>query len=134
MTCQYKLNSVLLQKTRTERADACSRTAVPTNRDCVPRMVTFQIAGYLAEFTAGAAEIKLDVAPATVRDALNELWQRHAGLRDRVLTEQGEVRQHVNVFVNSQMVRRDDVLDKQLDGVGEICIMPAVSGGAEARA
>jgi len=92
-------------------------------------MVTFQIAGYLTDFTGGDAEIKLDVAPATVRDGLNELWSRHAGLRDRVLTEQGEVRQHVNVFVNSQMVRRNEVLDKQLDGNAEICIMPAVSGG-----
>ena len=44
-------------------------------------MITFQIAGYLADFTGGDAEIKLDVTPATVRDALDELWQRHAGLR-----------------------------------------------------
>ena len=97
-------------------------------------MITFQIAGYLTEFTEGDAELNVDAAPATVRDALDELWQRHAGLRDRVLTEQGEVRQHVNVFVNSQVVRRDEVLDKQFDGNAEICIMPAVSGGAEARA
>ena len=94
-------------------------------------MITFQIAGYLADFTGGDAEIKLDVTPATVRDALDELWQRHAGLRDRVLTEQGEVRQHVNIFVNNQVVRRDDVLQKQLADDAEICIMPAVSGGSD---
>jgi molybdopterin converting factor small subunit len=45
------------------------------------------------------------------------------------LTEQGEVRQHVNIFVNSSVVRRDEVLDKSLDGTADICIMPAVSGG-----
>ena len=94
-------------------------------------MVTFQIAGYLTEFTDGDAEISLDVRPATVRDALNELWECHAGLRDRVLTEQGEVRQHVNVFVNSNVVRRDEVLQKELDANAEICIMPAVSGGRQ---
>ena len=95
-------------------------------------MITFQIAGYLTEFTAGAAEIKIDTSPATVSDALNELWELHIGLKDRVLTEQGEVRQHVNIFVNSSMVRRDQVLDAPLKDTAEICIMPAVSGGSGA--
>lgn len=94
-------------------------------------MITFQITGYLTDFTGGDAEIKVDAQPATVREALNELWGRHGGLRDRVLTEQGEVRQHVNIFVNSSVVRRDEVLDASLDGTADICIMPAVSGGAE---
>jgi molybdopterin converting factor small subunit len=46
-----------------------------------------------------------------------------------VLTEQGEVRPHVNVFVNSQVMRRDQVLQERISGDTEICIMPAVSGG-----
>ena len=46
-----------------------------------------------------------------------------------VLTEQGQVRPHVNVFVNSQVVRRDQVLQVPISGDTEICIMPAVSGG-----
>jgi sulfur-carrier protein len=93
-------------------------------------MITFQIAGYLTEFTAGAAEIKIDASPATVRDALDGLWEQHVGLKDRVLTEQGAVRQHVNIFVNSGIVRRDQVLDMPLNDTTEICIMPAVSGGS----
>jgi molybdopterin converting factor small subunit len=93
-------------------------------------MITFQIAGYLTEFTGGRADIKLDGSPGTVGDALQELWSVHAGLRDRVLTEQGHVRPHVNVFVNSEVVRRDQVLQNEISGDTEICIMPAVSGGA----
>ena len=92
-------------------------------------MTTFQIAGYLTEFTGGRAEIKLEGAPGNVGEALSQLWRQHAGLRDRVLTEQGEVRPHVNVFVNSQVVRRDQVLQIPISGDTEICIMPAVSGG-----
>ena len=92
-------------------------------------MVTFQIAGYLTEFAGGEAEIKIDATPATVGDALNQLWNRHVGLRDRVLTEQGAVRQHVNIFVNNNVGRREDVLSTPLNGDVEICIMPAVSGG-----
>ena len=95
-------------------------------------MITFQISGYLTEFTGGRAEIKIDRGAATVGDALDGLWNAHNGLRDRVLTEQGEVRPHVNVFVNSEVVRRDRVLQTPVEGDSEICIMPAVSGGTEA--
>ena len=97
-------------------------------------MITVLIAGYLTEFTGGRAEIKLGVTPATVGEALNGLWSEHAGLRDRVLTEQGAVRPHVNIFVNGETVSRDQVLKTSLDGDSEICIMPAVSGGTEPRA
>ena len=93
-------------------------------------MITFQISGYLTEFAGGQAEIRIDGNAATVGDALNQLWQAHVGLRDRVLTERGEVRPHVNVFVNSQVLRRDQVLQVPIKGETEICIMPAVSGGA----
>jgi molybdopterin converting factor small subunit len=94
-------------------------------------MITFQIAGYLTEFTAGRAELTLESSPTTVGAALDELWRKHVGLRDRVLTEQGQVRPHVNVFVNSETVRRDQVLQTTLTGDTEICIMPAVSGGTQ---
>jgi molybdopterin synthase sulfur carrier subunit len=93
-------------------------------------MITFQIAGYLTEFTAGRAEIKVDGQSATVGEALQKLWSVHTGLRDRVLTEQGHVRPHINVFVNSEVVRRDQALQSKISEDTEICIMPAVSGGA----
>ena len=95
-------------------------------------MVTFQIAGYLTEFAGGRAEISDNSSPATVGDALGQLWGKHPGLRDRVLNEQGHVRQHVNVFVNSQVTDRDRVMQMPLKGDAEICIMPAVSGGDSA--
>src|SRR5260370_39752916 len=92
-------------------------------------MIPFQISGYLTELAGGQAVLRLDVAQATVVEALGQLWKAHVGLRDRVLTEQGDVRPHVNVFVNSQVVRRDHVLDTQITGDAEICIMPAARGG-----
>src|SRR5216684_5231188 len=92
-------------------------------------MITFQISGYLTEFTGGRAEIALETSPASVGEALDCLWSEHIGLRDRVLNELGEVRPHVNVFVNSQTVPRDKVLQTEIVGDAEVCIMPAVSGG-----
>lgn len=92
-------------------------------------MITFQISGYLVEFTGGQAEVTAAAVPANVGEALEVLWNQYVGLRDRVLTERGEVRPHVNVFVNGQVVRRDQVLQTAISDHSEICIMPAVSGG-----
>lgn len=92
-------------------------------------MITFQISGYLTEFTGGRAEIKVEGPAGNVGAALDQLWSRHVGLRDRVLTERGEVRPHVNVFVDGQVVRREQALHTAITDNSEICIMPAVSGG-----
>lgn len=48
---------------------------------------------------------------------------------DRVLTEQGEVRPHVNVFVGEESIRYTGGLATPLTDGAEIAIVPAVSGG-----
>ena len=70
---------------------------------------------------------------ATVAQALDQLWRLHPGLRDRVLTEQGQVRRHVNVFVGSASIRDTGGLETPVPDGAEIAIVPAVSGGSLAR-
>jgi MoaD family protein len=92
-------------------------------------MVTINVAGFLADFTNGRSEIPLNSSPVTVGEALNELWQLHVGLRDRVVNEQGQLRTHVNIFVNGENIRRQQLLDTPLSDRTEITILPSVSGG-----
>ena len=47
----------------------------------------------------------------------------------RVLTELGEVRQHVNVFVDGESIRDLGGLATPVGGNAEIFILPALSGG-----
>lgn len=93
-------------------------------------MVVFYIPGYLREFTR-SARVEIPAAPATVGAALEALWQKHPGVRDRVVTEQGEVRPHVNVFVGNESIRHTGGLSTPLPSRSEIeiSIVPAVSGG-----
>jgi molybdopterin converting factor small subunit len=91
--------------------------------------VTFRIPTYLAAFADGQGEIAVTGAPATVRDALQALWQLHPALRDRVVDEQGEVRQHINVFVGNEAIRFASGLATPVGDGEEIMIVPAVSGG-----
>ena len=96
-------------------------------------MTTIHVSGFLADFTGGKHVIELDASPAaapvTVGQALDRLWQIYPGLRDRVLTERGEVRMHVNVFLEDENIRRKELLNTQLPEDSEITILPSVSGG-----
>jgi len=91
--------------------------------------VTFQIPGYLATFTDGQRSVKLPASPKTVGDALDSLWTLHPALRDRVVDEQGQVRQHINVFVGDESIRFAEGLATTVPESAEIMIVPAVSGG-----
>ena len=93
-------------------------------------MITFNIAGFLADFAGGHSQIKVDSSPATVREALTQLWTLHVGLRDRVVNEQGHVRPHVNIFVDAENIRLREALDTPLSNNSEVTILPAVSGGS----
>ncbi len=91
--------------------------------------VTFWIPGPLRAFAAGQSEVVLDGSPATLADALDALWQCYPGLRDRVLTEQNQLREHVNIFVGNEDVRYTGGLRTPLPDGAAIAILPAISGG-----
>lgn len=90
--------------------------------------VTVHLSGYLKPFSDGETEVVLDEDVSTVADVLDSLWKRHRALRDRVLTETGDIRQHVNIFVGSDDVKRSKGLKTPVKG-SEIHIFNAVSGG-----
>jgi len=91
--------------------------------------VVVHIPGYLRQFTDGRDRVPLDATPATVGDALAALWDAHPGVRDRIVTETGQVRPHVNVFVGDESIRYTGGLATPVADRDEISIIPAVSGG-----
>jgi len=91
--------------------------------------VSIRIPTYLAAFAGGESTTPISGSPATVSDALARLWQAHPALRDRILDEQGEVRQHINIFVGDEAIRFADGLATKVPDGTEILIVPAVSGG-----
>lgn len=91
--------------------------------------VTFHIPGALREFTGGNGTVEVELSPSTLTDALSALWAIYPAVRDRVLTEQGEVRQHVNIFIGNENIRYLGGLASPVQAGSEISIVPAVSGG-----
>ena len=83
----------------------------------------------LTPYARGCATLVVAERCATVADALAALTARFPAVTDRVLTEQGQVRRHVNVFVGDESIRFMDGLETSLTDGATITIVPAVSGG-----
>ena len=90
--------------------------------------VTVHLSGHLKPFSNGEVEVVLFGEFSDVSNVLDSLWKRHAALRDRVLTETGEIRQHVNIFAGSDDVKRLKGLATAIKDQ-DIHIFNAVSGG-----
>lgn len=92
--------------------------------------VTFNIPGPLHEFTNQHSTVRVEVEEgATLVRALHSLFAACPGLRDRVLTESGAIRQHVNIFVGNEDVRYTGGLTTAISVQAEVSIVPAISGG-----
>jgi len=92
--------------------------------------VIFHIPCALREFTGGCSKVEITCPEGTLETALSELWTRHPGVRDRIANEQGQVRQHINIFLGEENVRYTGGLATPVAPDSEISIVPAVSGGS----
>ena len=83
----------------------------------------------LYPFTQGTGTLVLADRYATVADAMSAIGERWPGVLDRVMTEQREVREHVNIFVGEANIRWANGLATPVDDGDTIMIVAAVSGG-----
>ena len=70
-----------------------------------------------------------DIAGATVREALEGYFRRHAAARGYVLDDQGRLRHHMAVFVNGQQITDRDTLSDAVSADATIDIVQSLSGG-----
>jgi molybdopterin converting factor small subunit len=91
--------------------------------------VHFLIPGPLQAVTGGRGRVEVEPLGGTLQHAFEMLFAAHPGLRDRVLTEQSEIRPHVNVFLGNREARTTGGLAAPLATGLEISIIPAISGG-----
>ena len=92
-------------------------------------MVTVELPPVLCSQADGNTTVVLNDSYATVGDALAALRERSPGVVDRVIDERGQVRRHVNVFVNDESIRFLDGLSTPAPDGSTIFVLAAVSGG-----
>jgi len=77
----------------------------------------------LSELAGGKRELELE--GATVGEVLKALEREHPDVKGWILDEQGNIREHINVFVNKEYGREDTAVGAQ----DRLHVLPAISGG-----
>jgi len=89
--------------------------------------VSVRIPTPLRKLTGGADEVSIEAA--NVGTMIDNLEAAHAGLKERLCDEAGEIRRFVNVYVNDEDVRFMAGRDTELKDGDEVSIVPAIAGG-----
>jgi sulfur-carrier protein len=76
---------------------------------------------------AGAS--KVEAEGDTVGEILGDLVRQHPALRDQILTADGDLHRHLNVYLNDDDIRYLGKLDAKVTSSDTVTLMPAVAGG-----
>ena len=90
-------------------------------------MPTIQIPAALRDLTNGLTAI--DVAAATVAEALEDMARQHPNLRRHLYDERGRLRSYVNVFLNGDEIRSLNGIDTGVADTDTLLIVPSIAGG-----
>jgi molybdopterin/thiamine biosynthesis adenylyltransferase/rhodanese-related sulfurtransferase/molybdopterin converting factor small subunit len=90
--------------------------------------VTVRIPTPLRPLTGGADAVRVE--GETIDEVLKTLGAAHAGLLERVISPQGELRNFVNIYLGSENVRVLNGLSTTVSDNDVVSIVPAVAGGA----
>ncbi len=88
---------------------------------------TVRIPTILRTYTEGESEVTAD--GGTLAEVLDDLDANYAGIKGRILDDQGALRRFVNVYVGNDDVRFLDNLETPTPDGTQISVIPAVAGG-----
>ncbi len=79
--------------------------------------------------SAAGDQKQVEVAGGTVGEALESLIAQFPGLRDQLLTTDGDLNRFVNVYVNGRDVRYEQELATPVGEQDTVILLPAMAGG-----
>jgi molybdopterin converting factor small subunit len=92
----------------------------------------FHLPSALRRWASDNEIVEINLPPdacMTISEAFVSLGHSYPGVRQRVLDDQGNIRRHVNVFVDGENVRFTQGNATQVTNASEVYIYPAMSGG-----
>jgi sulfur-carrier protein len=90
--------------------------------------VTVKVPTLLRDHVGGASTVEAN-GGRTLREVLDALDARYPGLKERIVTDDGQLHRFVNVYVNDEDVRHVGALDAPVAEGDTVAILPAVAGG-----
>jgi MoaD family protein len=91
-------------------------------------MIRVRLTAQLKDWTGGVSEVRFERA-GDLRTALELLDEEFPQISQRILDDQGKIRNHVNVFVNSANARELNREETRLTDGDVIYILPSIAGG-----
>jgi sulfur-carrier protein len=89
--------------------------------------VSVRVPTILRTYTDGESEVTAN--GETLAEVLDDLDASYAGIKGRIVDEDGKLRRFVNVYVGNDDVRfLEDLQTKTPDG-SQVSVIPAVAGG-----
>lgn len=70
-----------------------------------------------------------DVAGATVREALQEVFTVNPAVRDYIVDEHGSLRKHVSVYVDGERIKDRTGLSDAVGASSQVYVLQALTGG-----
>jgi sulfur-carrier protein len=92
-------------------------------------VITIELPKTLCSATGQETTVAVDDSHKTVGEALSALADKSPHALDSVMDERGNVRRHVNVFLNGESIRYLNGLDTPAPSGSAILIITAISGG-----
>ena len=89
--------------------------------------VTVTIPPPLREFTDGESEVTAD--GTTIGEIIDDLETHYSGIKERICTEDGELREFLRIHLNDESLPDEDVFATEVSGEDVVSITPAISGG-----
>ena len=71
----------------------------------------------------------IEVEPGTIAQVIDQLDDKHPGLKEQLMGEDGELHRFVNVYVNDEDARYLQKLDTQVRSGDTVSLLPSVAGG-----
>ena len=90
--------------------------------------VDVRVPNILRGATGGRAIVQ--ASGATVGEVFEDLVERYPQLRPQVLTDDGDLHRHLNVFLNDDDIRYLGKLEAKVEADDTVTLMPAVAGGS----
>ena len=92
--------------------------------------VTVVVPSVLAPASGGRTQFELpDASARSVREALDAVGRDYPVLGRRIRDERGELRRHVNVYVDGEDVRRGGGLATPVAAGQEVLVIQSIAGG-----
>ena len=89
--------------------------------------VSVHIPTPLRKLTGSQAEVQIDAV--SVGELVENLENAHAGIKEKLVDDSGEIRRYVNIYVNDEDIRFLDGKETELKEGDSVSIVPAIAGG-----